>query len=763
MTAFYPNRRNFSGGVIGNSMLGRTDSPAYTHGLITGVNWRVEPQGGLTYRRGSTRIDTFSEDEARVFTFSRSRGEDVVVLVTENEVTMYTEEGGVSGAISPNLLVNPDFYDGLEGWDDNSGNAFYKPLATKVQEGGSIKFRNNLANQFSGSGLYQPAGTVVPDIGQQVVTPDVGLGHNLSLTVNTLGAGPNGNSEPRNVEITLQVRDTAGGPIIATTTTDLSSSPIGERNELSLAFVDNGTGTFYVEVFCGSPNPAPATTGGEFLISDIDVRASAAVVPITFVSPWTSTQLNDIQVAMDTATGTMYFCHENVAPQYLEFIEPSIWNFGPIVFTNAPTSWTGTNWPACPAIFQGRLWLGRTPSDQSTLWGSVTASYTNFDMTLGTPAQALEFELATNGVIQWIDAQKQMIIGTDLSEWVLSAQLGIVTFEDFKFSVESSHGSSSVQPTHASEQIVYVNSSQTRVWAMNDWENIRGWQSADVSYINPEILVPRIRRMVYARDPSYLLQCVMYDGSMAVCTYDRQLKMSSWVKWGTQGDYLDVTVTNDNEGSSTWYAVRGVGGTHLEYAKEQLSDVYLDSYVEETMKTGGPGNYIDGLPYLDGETVSVVGTRIINIVDPTSYIDSNFEVQNYIGEYEVTSGRIDLPDTTYTTRYYIGYKYNASAVPTGLDAGNQAGTGEGTKRNSNRVFLRMVQSGLPQVDGVIPDYLNSDVLFGGTEEAGDLVVSGDTEVRLTGWNTQGSYTITYDTPLRCSILSLFGKSSSYST
>lgn len=762
MPSVYPYQQNFLGGVIGTSLYGNVNTAVYQNGLLDGFNWTIQPQGGLLKRPGFRRVVDITSEKARIFTFSRARGMDVVVIVDEDDIVLYTEDGQVTGTLTENQVTDPDFRSGMSEWDYRTSYAVpgfpAASYAVRPEKGQGVIMRNGLFGDVQ-------TNTYLAGVGQEIFTEDPTVQHTLSFKIEMTSTSAKG------VEFDYDIFDEKGGSVIAggTVTTIPDDGPWEEI--VSFDFTPGvGEDNYYLQLKFDNPGepPFPAPTSaqnGDFLISDIDIRFTSTPTPVSFTSPWSKSQLDDIQIAMDSARGWMIFCHPNVAPHVLVFDGVNNWEFqdmsaaGSYQLTNTPAEWTGTNWPSCPAYFQGRLWLAATPDEPSTIWASRTGDYLDFNTDSGgtpTPVSALEFELATSSEIQWIAARKQMIIGTDRDEWLCSSPTGIITFEAYKFSVESSHGCGRVQPVPASEQLVYVNASQEKALAINDWEQVRGWETTDLNIINEEIMYSRVKRIGYAKDPYYQLHCLMYDGSISVCTYDRKLGLTAWMRWASpRGTWEDITVTEDELGSSLWVVVDRGDDVIIGYFDPTEPRAPLDDYVEAS-KTSGTPDTITGLPYSDGVTVSVVGVKPVTLIFPDNYVNGVFNVQNYIGDFTVTSGTIELPDGTEELEFLVGFKYNAQVVTPTIEAGNPAGTAEATKRRMNRFYCRIFNSALPLVNGVQASRYDDTSISGPPYGLGSTY-TGDVEVRHLGWEQRGSFTIAYPDPVNCNILSIFGK------
>jgi len=324
-------------------------------------------------------------------------------------------------------------------------------------------------------------------------------------------------------------------------------------------------------------------------VRDIAVEQVAGQPPavIEFDSPWdANVDLSKLQVGTDTATKQMILVHPKVAPYRLQEGVLETYTFELFPFTATPPSWKDDNWPSVIELFQGRLILANTGLNPSTIWMSAVNDFT--DMVKGEAAdEPLEFELNTNGTIEWIRGNKVLLIGTDRSEWTATGSAGVITNNDFKFQEQSRLGSvADIVPQYISDQIAFVGLDSRRIRVINyDADVTDTWASQEITLQADQLFENRILDMAYARDPDYQLAVLTDDGQLKICMHDRITGLTGWYTYSTKGRYMSVEYSNDPTGSSIWVIAERVDANNdFVYTIERFDagsvfNVHLDAYV----------------------------------------------------------------------------------------------------------------------------------------------------------------------------------------
>lgn len=751
---FYPIKEGFTGGVLSPSARGKVTSEAYGNGMSECNNWTITPQGSLRNRYGYR----FSEEiaginEGKLITFPRNIGDDAVVLITGDEVSIRNREGIVEGAgliaRDPTLSARNRFWKGRGtglGRDYVWSSGYRVYMNVRINSGSKETYlRQKITN--APEDTYRLQFRYASETGPRKTKEDDGFRPEAKFT-----------------DLIIKVGTTEGSSNIFQTT--IQKRQWSNPRDVDETFSTVGHGEkFYVQLELDDPGSTSREHMHGAVYAPITLTGSD-VTPVTFPSPWDSDELEDIQFAVDSGADVMYLVHPNIAPYELDYDEATrAWSFALASFTMDPPEWTGDNWPSVVEIFQSRLWLGSTPDEPSTLWASKTGSYLDFTVGSG-PDDALDLTLAASGVIQWLKGHNNLLIGTDNGEWECKSSGGIITPSDVQFNRQSGYGSADIQPVYSGQQIAYAGLDRGKIRTSNQSEEAKGWVSTEISINANNLLNGEISEIEYALEPDFLLYCLLETGQLAICTYDRMNQLLSWHSTTTDGDIKSISVTNEISGKSIWILVERNNGLFLEIQDANIPNRrHLDSYINSDVdilsqreggynlgySSGFNGGFaadetskgISGLSHLELQIVSVVLETVDEIGDL---------IFTYIGDFTVSGGMIIIPSTTASGTASTGLKYTATAKTLPQEGGNQAGTSQGSKRKYSQIFSRIASSIPPKLNGFRANVPESQII----SVAESTVLTGDFEVRNIGYD-KGVIVIEQDIPLRTEVVAVFGK------
>ena len=210
---------------------------------------------------------------------------------------------------------------------------------------------------------------------------------------------------------TLKVGTTQGG-------TEIGSFNLNKGKTQS-TFTPN-TATFWLSLEVDDSQAAETT-----YCSVLTVVEDAATT-YEAATPWADDAIPDISVAVSTQEVALYFAHESQAPQRIRVTGPGQFVFEAVPFTASPAAWGAGDYPNAVTFYQQRLWYAASATKQDTLWGSKTGSFLDFGLGSGQAADGIEFEMSDRGVIRWIRGARDLLIGADVAEYVLTSEAGVI-------------------------------------------------------------------------------------------------------------------------------------------------------------------------------------------------------------------------------------------------------------------------------------------------------------------------------------------------
>ena len=467
-------------------------------------------------------------------------------------------------------------------------------------------------------------------------------------------------------------------------------------------------------------------------ISEIELREIIAGTEVEFVTPWSDDEIDDIQVSMPPRVNKMYFVHPNHPPYVLESSSPNAWTFAVVAFTAPPASWAVNNYPSVIAFFQGRMWLMGTPSDPETIWASVSNSYTNFTTGI-VAADSQEFSISNKGMIEWAAGAKNFIIGTENGEHIVTSAGGVVWAEDFGIEQQSSYGSLSHQPIKIGNDVVFITPDRRKIRQMNYEFAADGWLSKDISFASEHITIGKIKDIIFAQHPGNVIWMTDFNGNAIACSYEKGNGIIGWSRHVTDGDIISMTVTEEFGQSVMWGLVDRSGGAGpfcLErfYTPEDVH--YLDSYV--TAHSTSDITVISGLDHLEGQTVQI---EVDNAVHPDKIVSSGEVTLDYPGNHVAA-----------------GLQYIPKIITLRPDAGAPGGSSYPWKKRWNEIYVGLIDSHVPKINGERPPIRHPDTPMGEPEPK----TSEPIKVSNLG-NGDGIITIEQDLPLSCNISAIYGQ------
>jgi hypothetical protein len=736
-----PIQDDFSGGVISPRLQGRTRSAPYAKGLDVCDNFEITPLGSLEMRGGTQFISTTGETEAYLHTFSRQIGQDVVVVIGSNNVTLYDKNGQLEEVERPNYIVDPQFNNGLASWDNGS---IFGGVLTPI-----IGYGCNLSSPSAGV-------LVSAHLSQLFNIPDSAVSYDFSVNLVIRAVGTVNFSG--NITVRLE---SAGGFLIFQDTVDYDlgnpAPPVGTKVPFSFVGIPTVS---QVRVIIQVQGNGQLQSSFSIDATDFFYRETGAGTIAQFPTPATwLDRLPFIQSCVDSALSRMIFTVAGGEMYELDYNRTTLaWTFAQ--FTPIPPDASATvgaidwtdNWPATCTFHQGRLWLAGSPDNRSAVWASETFNYDNFDLVASPVGNSpLQFTLTSNGSIQWIEGLKFLLIGTDSGEVIGRSSGAVITSTDFDFPTEQRWGSTPIQPVEVANEVLFVTPDTTKVRSLFDGgDSTNGYAELEVTFIAESLTTQGIRELAYARTPSGQLSALMTDGTLSQSTYYKTANINAWYQMTMTDNMRSITTSNDFSGSALWVLVNRLDGTdtltrtlYLERKQAvNLAGYNLDSY---TLTSVEPDLTVIGLDHLNDYLCSIV------LVQPDP--ETGEDALTLHPSQRPVGGVIQLESyASNASAVLVGLPYTATVKTLPVEGSNQAGTAQVQKRRYNEIFMRIYNSAFPKINGERPTVREVSTPMNISER----LRTGDFSVNDSGYG-RGVIEIIQDLPLPTKISALFGK------
>lgn len=254
-------------------------------------------------------------------------------------------------------------------------------------------------------------------------------------------------------------------------------------------------------------------------------------------------------------------------------------------------AWSSTKgYPRTATFYQGRLWFGGSKSLPSTVFGSVSQDFFNFDTGNGDDNEAIVDTLDSTqfNAINNIISGRALTVFTTGGEFINKS--APITPADSTWTKQTGYGAIRVKAESLDGAIYYVDRTARTVRSFV-------FEFQEDSFISPSssLLADHILNDVVdtaslsgsSSDISNLYFVVNGDGTMAVLNTMRTEQISGWTQWDTSGTFKRVT----SVGTDMYVLV--LRGTNKYCIEKLTSDVKTD---HATVGTSGSTFTVTSLP-----------------------------------------------------------------------------------------------------------------------------------------------------------------------
>ena len=357
------------------------------------------------------------------------------------------------------------------------------------------------------------------------------------------------------------------------------------------------------------------------------------------------------------------------------------------------------------------------------------------------PEDALVFDLSRRGRIEWMEGIKNLLIGTENGEFIITSDTGLLEASTATVEQQSSYGSENSQARPIGNQVLYLSADGTKLREMDFSWTEEGWLSRDLSFPAEHFgLESPMREIHYVRDPESVIVCLAANGQAFVCTYDPNSKFVGWSRAFVPGGRIVSMVSSQTRGTSFLWALvdrPGVAAADGKFYLERFSGIssgrdYLDSnivLVNEPASTA-----VTGVTHLANETVQVT---VDDAVHPDITLDAQGDATlNFAG-----------------ARIVVGITFTSRIVTLPMEPSGTPQAGMGQAKRWNRIVTRLLDSALPLVNGERqPDRTPSTPM-----DTTEPDRTHDVSTRGFGWDERAQITIEQDLPRALTVTAIFGE------
>ena len=314
------------------------------------------------------------------------------------------------------------------------------------------------------------------------------------------------------------------------------------------------------------------------------------------VSPFTTVAMVDEFDTVQSAD-TMIFVHQDLAPRKLvRSGSDTSWTISTITLTNIPkynygsgdeNVWSSSRgWPRTVTFHGGRLWFGGSKSKISSVWGSKSNDFFNFDMGTGLDDEGIFDTLDTDqyNQIEGIFSGRNLQVFTTGGEFY--NKTAVITPSDSVWSMQTAYGSVRIRPVMIDGSTLFIsrNRKSLRQFIYNFTED--AYVSINALLMSEHLASNGIKTIDVQRatldNISDLVYVIDNSGVCLVLNVMRTEDILGWTKWTTDGQFIDVAVVGD----SAYFLVKRGDNYYIEIL---TSGTYTDH------NTTGTGTNITGI------------------------------------------------------------------------------------------------------------------------------------------------------------------------
>lgn len=455
----------------------------------------------------------------------------------------------------------------------------------------------------------------------------------------------------------------------------------------------------------------------------------------TVTSPYT-TQAQIDELDYIQSGDTIIMVHEDIPPKKLiRGASDSIWTISSITLTNIPTYdfgsgaepvWSTTRgYPRTATFHAGRLWFGGSKSKVSSVWGSVTNDFFNFNTGTGLDDEALFDTLDTDqfNKIEGIFSGRSLQVFTSGGEFFNSSKL--IKPTDSVWLQQTNYGSKRLRPISVDGATLYVarNGRALRQFLYNFNED--AYVSIN-TLLMAEHLATNIRTMDVQRgtldNVSDFVYVIDTNGMCLVLNTMRSEEILGWTKWSTQGSFIDVAVVNE----TAYFLVNRNGYYYIERLD---NTTYTDHNVT---KTG------TNFTTINTESVGTVTSMLHRVVADGSVQNSKTPI----------AGVITLDRTANYAEAGLGFEVTIKTMPINFQMN------DGHNVNSKKRVLKTTLRVYNTRGAFVQDQRLRDRKFPIVFNANPDPFTGVLFLSHLGYNTINSVTVTQSDPLPLHILQI---------
>ena len=384
-------------------------------------------------------------------------------------------------------------------------------------------------------------------------------------------------------------------------------------------------------------------------------------------------------------------------------------------------------WPRTCTFHEGRLYFGGSKNRLNTVWGSVVNDFFNFNPGRALDDEGINITLDTDQVnaIEGIFSNRALQIFTSGGEFVVKESP--VTPSNVSADPQSNLGSKRIRPVTIDGVTLFVQRTGKALIQFIYINEFQPNQSQSVSVLAPHLIINpvqvQVSRGTDTSDANYVY-ITNDDGTMTVFNTLIAEDVSAFTRWQTTGNIKSAVVVDNRV---HFLVERTINSSTVFYVERENDLLNTDA---GTRETGLSSDTLTGLDHLEGETVKVKA-------------DEAVQLDEVVSSGQITIDRVaDIIEA--------GLEYNPMIQTMPLNVGLQDGPNAAKKKRILRAAIQLFES-----NGVIVNGQRlADRTRGQDQFDSPIPQTGFKRIFIHGWSLEADITITQDTPMPMTILSI---------
>tara|TARA_R110002012_G_scaffold61313_1_gene160806 strand:+ start:1385 stop:3991 length:2607 start_codon:yes stop_codon:yes gene_type:complete len=383
-------------------------------------------------------------------------------------------------------------------------------------------------------------------------------------------------------------------------------------------------------------------------------------------------------------------------------------------------------YPAAVAFHENRLIFAGTISQPDSIFMSKSAQYYNFDVGTAEDNDSIQIT-ASIGEINQI---RHLVSNRDLQIFTATSEMFIPSFQNKPLTPttttikrQTPFGSDFAKPQVIDGATVFVQKGGAIIREYLFTDSELAYSAGSVSALSGHLIKsPKEMNILYGavdRTESYIF-VLNNDGTLAVFNSNRNEKRAGWTEFTCQGRFSSTVTIDDRVFANV--IINTGAGTHQIFLCEFQAALNTDV---AKVYTGSAGVFDVSATYANGAVVDVINGT------------------NYLGQFTVAGGNVDVSAVETTSVAEIGLKFNVNLKTNPIDMVSQTGPVTGEPRSLASVVVDLNTTLSVSVNGtnLLIRQVTDDLSL---QQA---PVTGKKEFRLLGYNRDPQITISQSAPL----------------